>query len=102
MWYKVMMEFDFSRKKNAKLIKERGIGFEDVISVIHEGKLLDVLQHPNKDKFNHQIIYIVDIAGYAYVVPAVESEEKIYLKTVYPSRKATKQYILGGDYGKRH
>lgn len=72
---------------------ERGISFEEVLSSVEQGGLLRTLQHPNKSKFPNQRIWVVKVRGYAHLVPFVESESEIFLKTIIPSRKATKQFI---------
>jgi len=59
--------------------------------------LLDVIKHPNKDKYPNQKIFIVEINDYAYMIPYVESEEEVFLKTIIPSRKATKKYLGGSS-----
>lgn len=92
-----MKHFDWDEKKNAKLKLEREIGFEDVVTAIHEGDLLVTLNHPNKERYPNQKIYIVNIENYAYVVPFIETEGKKILKTIYPSRKMTKKYIIGKE-----
>ena len=86
-----MKYFDWDEEKNRKLKEERGIGFEDVLIAIDEGRLLVTLDHPKKP---NQKIYIVNVENYAYMVPFVEDEEKYFLKTVYPSRKMTKKYLI--------
>jgi len=86
--------FDWSEEKNDLLKSEREISFEDVLIAIFEGKLLDVLEHPNKQRYPNQKIFAVDIGDYAYLVPFVEDDEKIFLKTIIPSRKATKKYLI--------
>ena len=78
--------------KNEKLKKEREIGFEDCLIAISEGKILDIVE--NKQKYPNQKIFIIEINNYAYLIPFVEDEKKIFLKTIIPSRKATKKYIL--------
>lgn len=88
-----MKYFDWETLKNEQLIKERGISFEEVLIAIEGGYLLDIVEHPNKAKYPNQKIFIVRIEDYAYLVPFVEDEEKIFLKTIVPSRKATKKYI---------
>ncbi len=90
-----MKYFDWNEHKNSKLKAERKICFEDVIVAISEGRLHDVLVHPNPAKYPNQRFYIVEIQEYVYVVPFVEDEVKIFLKTIYPSRKLTKQYLKG-------
>ncbi|EDP75089.1 BrnT family toxin [Hydrogenivirga sp. 128-5-R1-1] len=90
------MGIDWDEDKNFKLKLERGIGFEDVVIAINEGKILDILEHPNRDRYPSQKLLIVEIGGYAYVVPFEEREGVIRFITIFPSRKMTKQY-LGGD-----
>ncbi len=92
-----MKPFDWNPKKNRQLIEERGVSFEDVIFYLQEDGLLDDLAHPNKQKYPDQKVFVVNIDGYAHLVPYVENEDAIFLKTVIPSRKATKKY-LGGDH----
>jgi uncharacterized DUF497 family protein len=85
--------FDWDDAKNAKLRTERGIGFEDVVFHIERGDLLDVLEHPNPDRYAGQRIFVVRRDNYVYLVPFVEDEYTIFLKTIIPSRKATKEYL---------
>lgn len=85
--------FDWDEKKNEFLKEKRGICFEDVQRTIEEGGLLDTKDHPNQTKYPNQKIFFVEINGYVYLIPFVEDEEKIFLKTVFPSRKATKKYL---------
>lgn len=87
-------EFDFDPDKNELLKKDRCISFEEVISLIDEGFLVDIVDHPNQLRHPKQKIYIIDVEGYAYLVPFIENpENKIFLKTIFPSRKATKDYL---------
>jgi uncharacterized DUF497 family protein len=88
-----MKIFDWNADKNQQLIADRGVSFEEVIFFIQEGHLLDDLKHPNEKKYPRQRIFIVDIDNYAYLIPYVEDREVIFLKTIIPSRVATKQYI---------
>lgn len=88
-----MKYFDWNETKNDKLRAQREICFEDVIVAINEGKLHDIIAHPNAAKYPNQRFYIVELQEYVYVVPFVEDEEKIFLKTIYPSRKLTKKYL---------
>ena len=88
-----MKIFDWNSEKNRQLIEERSVSFEDVIFFLKNGGLSDDINHPNEIKYPNQRIFIVNIDGYAYLVPYVEMEEHIFLKTVLPSRKATKQYL---------
>ncbi len=71
-------------EKNEILKKERNIGFEDVILSIENGYLLDDIEHPNKEKYQNQNIFIilVKIKNYVYLVPYMEEEDYIFLKTI--------------------
>jgi hypothetical protein len=88
----------YSFEKNQRLKEQRDITFEDVILSIEEGNLLDDLEHPNKEKFPNQNIFIilVKIKEYVYYVPYVEDEQSIFLKTIIPSRKLNKKYNQKG------
>lgn len=79
--------------KNEILINSRGVSFEEVIAILESGNVLDIIEHPNQEKYSHQKIYIVEINGYAYLVPFVKDKHKIFLKTIIPNRKATKKYL---------
>ena len=92
-----MKPFAWDEVKNLILKRERDVSFEEVLTAIDEGGLLDLLEHPDRKKYPHQRIFVVNIGGYAYLVPFVEDEEKVFLKTIIPSRKATKKYLFGGD-----
>ena len=85
-----MKYFDWDDAKNAKLRTERGIGFEDIVFHIERGDLLDILEHPNPDRYAGQRIFVVRREDYVYLVPFVEDEHTVFLKTIIPSRKATK------------
>lgn len=89
-----MKYFDWSAEKNEQLKEERGIGFEEIVVAINEGGMLGVLFHPQQKRYPNQKIFIIQVNKYAYLVPFVEDDEKIFLKTIYPSRKATKDYII--------
>jgi hypothetical protein len=78
---------------NEKLKVERGIGFEDIVFHIERGDLLDILEHPNPDRYTGRRIFVVQREDYVYLVPFVEDEHSVFLKTIIPSRKATKQYL---------
>ena len=89
-----MKYFDWSEKKNNLLKEERNISFEDVLIKIEQGGLLDIVKHHNQKRYKNQKIFIVNVDNYAYLVPFVEDSEKVFLKTIVPSRKATKKYII--------
>ena len=90
-----MKPYDWSAAKNAKLKNERLITFEDVLIAINEGKLLDTVEHPNKLRYVHQRMFVIEVDAYVYLVPYVEDDNKIFLKTIIPSRRATKKYLKG-------
>nr|WP_304956667.1 BrnT family toxin [endosymbiont of Lamellibrachia barhami] len=79
-------------EKNDLLKEERGVSFEEVVLHIQLGNEVDIYDHPNQGRYPGQKISVVVIEGYAYLVPFVENEDEIFLKTIIPSRKATKQY----------
>jgi uncharacterized DUF497 family protein len=85
--------FAWDDATNAKLKADRGIGFEDVVFHIERGDLLDILAHPNPDRYAGQRILVVQREDDVYLVPFVEDEHSVILKTIIPSRKATKQYL---------
>lgn len=91
------MRFYWSEEKNNLLKEERLVSFERIVIAIEEGHLLDVLEHPNKGKYGNQLILIVEIDGYAFCVPCVPEKEGYLLKTLYPSRRYTNFYKLGGQ-----
>jgi hypothetical protein len=88
-----MKPINWNSDKNIALKAERGVSFEEVLVAISQGALLDVVEHSNNEKYQNQHIFIVRIRGYAYLVPFIETDEEIFLKTVIPSRSATKRYI---------
>lgn len=90
-----MKHYVWNSEKNEQLKNERGVGFEDVVFHIEAGDEVDVLEHPNKKRYPNQKISVVLIEGYAYLVPFLESDTEVFLKTIIPSRKATKRYAGG-------
>lgn len=90
------MIFNWDDKKNAFLKKTRNIGFEDIVIAIESNKILDVLNNPG-EKYENQILIIVNIRDYAYVIPAVKKEKEYFLKTIFPSRKYTNKYLKNKD-----
>ena len=92
---KNMKYFDWNVGKNEELRKERRITFEEVVFSLMHGGLLDTIEHPNREKYPNQRIFILNIEDYAYLAPFVETEKCIFLKTIIPSRKMTKKYLGG-------
>jgi len=84
-------------EKNDLLKKDRNISFEDVVLNIQLGNEVDIYDHPNQKRYSGQKISVVLIEGYACLVPFVENEDEIFLKTIIPSRKATRQYTGGSN-----
>ncbi len=88
-----MSHFAWNPEKNEELIKERGISFERVVKHLENERVLDVIKHPNSSKYPNQRMFILEIDNYAYLVPFVENNSEIFLKTIIPSRKATRKYL---------
>lgn len=88
---------DWNQEKNQHLKQERGLCFEDVEHAIEQGRVLDDLPHPNSERYPHQRLLIVEIDGYACVVPYVTDGETRFLKTIYRSRQAQKHYLRSND-----
>ena len=91
--------YAWNEEKNQRLKAVRDVSFEEVVFNIADGNILDIVGHPNQEKYKGQRIFIVNINDYAYLVPSVETESEIFLKTIIPNRKATRKY-LGGKRGK--
>ena len=89
-----MKYLNWSPEKNKILMTERGICFEEIAYLIEAGKILAVEENPGHP---NQKIYILDMEGYAVIVPFVETENEIFLKTAFPSRKYTKKFGLIGE-----
>ena len=87
-----MKPISWNPEKNILLKAERDVSFEDVVFHIMSGDILDTIDHPNQARYPGQKIHIIVIEDYVYLVPFVESEEEVFLKTVIPSRKATRTY----------
>ena len=83
----------WSIEKNAKLRAERGVSFEEIETAILNDKVIEVIDHSNTIQYGHQKIFVIDWNEYALMVPYVETEEEIFLKTAFYSRKATKKYF---------
>ncbi len=75
------------------LKEQRNISFDEIVMAIANNQLLDTVKHPNKEKYLNQKIFIVEVKNYVYIVPFVESSKSYFLKTIYPSRKATREFL---------
>lgn len=89
-----MKPFRWNHDKNEALKIERDISFEIMALAIEAGGLLDELRHTNTEKYPSQSVLVVAFDGYAYLIPYVEEPDCYFLKTVIPSRKATRDYLL--------
>jgi uncharacterized DUF497 family protein len=92
-----MRHYSWNPDKNEQLKRERGVSFEDVVFHIEAGDEVDLFEHPNQERYPGQKISVVLIEGYAYLVPFVESGDEMFLKTIIPSRKATRHYFGESD-----
>lgn len=96
MYYTHSMKlFSWDEQKNQLLRSQRGVSFEEVALHIQQGQVIAILKHPNEARYHGQHIFVVRINDYAYLVPFVETENEVFLKTIIPSRKATKKYLRG-------
>lgn len=90
------MNFKWNIEKNTLLKDERGVCFEDVVAQIYENNVLDIIKHPNEEKYPEQKIYIILLQNYVHMIPFVKDGNEIFLKTIVPSRKMNKLY--GGEH----
>ena len=90
-----MKYFTWDNEKNERLKAERGISFEEIVFHIERGDILDILEHPNPEKHSGQQIFVINVEGYVYLVPFLETESELVLKTIIPSRKTTRRYLKG-------
>ncbi|MDP3028318.1 MAG: BrnT family toxin [Deltaproteobacteria bacterium] len=88
-----MKVFRWDNEKNEWLKQNRGVCFEEVVILMEREDVIETIEHPNQDKYPGQKIAIVRIDNYAYLVPYIQESEEIFLKTIIPSRKATKKYV---------
>ena len=88
-----MKIYSWNSEENELLQKDRGLSFEEIVLNIQLGNEVAIYDHPNSKKYPNQKVSVVLIEDYAYLVPYVEDKDQIFLKTIIPSRKATKQYI---------
>ena len=90
-----MKYYDWDEKKNELLKQVRSVSFEQVVLAIELGDLVDRVKYPNPARYPHQKVFLVNIEDYIYSVPYIEDNDKIFLKTIIPNRKATKKYLGG-------
>jgi uncharacterized DUF497 family protein len=89
-----MKYLNWNSDKNEILKRERGISFEEIAFLIESGQIIGIEKNPGRPNQN---IYILEIENYAYIVPFVENDNEIFLKTTFPNRKYTKRYGLKGE-----
>jgi len=89
-----MKPFRWNHDKNAEFKVERGISFEEIVLAIEAGGLCDVVKHPNSGKYPNQYVFMIALDGYVHMVPFVDEQDFYFLKTIIPSRKATRDYLL--------
>ena len=87
------MNFDWDPEKNEWLKENRGISFEEIALLLSNGILWKQTKHPNQEEYPHLEVFLILIDNYIYFVPYVISEDTIFLKTAFPHRKATKDYL---------
>ncbi len=92
-----MKYYDWDEEKNELLKQIRGVSFEQVVLAIEIGDLVDRVKHPNPARYPNQKVFLVKIEDYIYSVPYIENNDKIFLKTIMPNRKATKKYLGGKE-----
>ena len=92
-----MKPFRWNPEKNELLKIDRGLSFEGVVVAVEADGLLDIVEHPNKARYPRQKVLIVSIDSYVHLVPFVEEADHFFLKTVIPSRKATRDYLKQGE-----
>jgi hypothetical protein len=92
-----MKPFRWSAEKNELLKLSRGVSFESIVVAIEADGLLDIVEHPNVTRYPNQRVLVVSFDGYVYLAPFVEEVDYFFLKTVIPSRKATRDYLQQGE-----
>ncbi|MEI7816783.1 MAG: toxin [Desulfuromonadales bacterium] len=90
-----MKAFRWNHDKNNQLKIEREVSFEQIVLALEGNGLRDILRHPNESKYPNQRILVVALEDYIYLVTFVEETDYYFLKTIIPSRKATKEYLGG-------
>ena len=92
-----MKKFRWDRAKNDKLKESRGISFEEIVLLIEQGASINIMDHPNRQKYPNQQVLEVLVGDYVFLIPFVEDRDEIFLRTIIPSRKATKRYRSRGQ-----
>ena len=92
-----MKFFAWNEEKNGTLKAGRGVSFEEVVFHIMSGGLLEVVPHPRPQRYPGQRVFVVRMGDYVWLVPFVEQEGTVFLKTIIPSRKATRRHLGEGQ-----
>ena|SRR3989344_2182077 len=87
------LPIEWSEEKNRQLMRTRGVSFEEVQQIIEGNQVIDVIPHWNPKKYPNQFALVVVLQEYAHIVPFVRDDKKVFLKTIYPSRKANEKYL---------
>lgn len=82
-----MKQISWNSEKNELLKRTRGVSFEDIINA----KLIGIKKHHRR---KNQKLMLFEYNHYIWIVPYVEDDDHIFLKTLFPSRKYSK-LILG-------
>jgi len=90
-----MITYTWNKEKNLLLKETRDISFEQIVMHIEQGDLIDIIKHPNSEKYSNQKILIINVNNYIYTVPFIENANERFLKTIIPNRKFTKKYLGG-------
>ncbi len=90
-----MVTYSWNKEKNILLKKTRNVSFEQMVMHIENGHLLDIIKHPNSEKYSNQKILVINVNNYIYTVPFLEKNDERFLKTIIPNRQFTKKYIGG-------
>lgn len=95
MYNIIIVDFDYNSEKNKWLKENRGIGFDEIISAISEGRVLENIKNPNSKKYSNQRMLVIRVGSYAFAVPyVIDKVRKVtFLKTCWPSREFTRKYI---------
>ena len=91
----IVKHFNWDPDKNERLKRERGISFEEIVFHIEHGDEVDIVDHPNQERYPGQKISVVVVVDYVYLVPFIDADTEVFLKTIIPSRAATKRYLGG-------
>nr|VFJ44807.1 MAG: Uncharacterized conserved protein, DUF497 family [Candidatus Kentron sp. DK] len=95
--YSTCMRYEWNPEKNEALKRERNISFEQIVFHLSQGDVWKIADHPNRRQYPGQRLYFVDVEGRIYIVPHVVEDEYVFLKTIIPSRKATRDFEKEGE-----